>query len=530
MKLISNLQEIDRKAVSQAGIQAKTLMESAGEQVAKAVQRHCGKEQRGVIVCGPGNNGGDGFVCARKLHEAGYQDLTVVYTGQRYRNESLENLESLMMAVSIPLINAQSQLELAKKQIQSSDFVVDALFGSGLGRPIENLEAELVHAINSARQMKDAWTLAIDIPSGVDGATGQVLGCAVQADMTVTLASPKPGLYLQPGKSCAGSVSLVDIGIPSYLVMEDESPYRLITLSDAKSWLPVRQADSHKYKHGSVLVIAGSLSMPGAAVLCSEAAMSAGAGLVTLAAPRAVFQQLPLLPEIMRLSLPDEEYLSEQSIQFLQDALATQKYNTIVLGPGLGRADTTIQTILNLMTYLKTLNLPVIVDADGLYALSKHELRLSEQFVLTPHVGECVRLLDMESAQVSANLLHAAAQVRTKYGAQAVLKSASTVIASLATNEAEDNNSTQNPTWITPTGNPGMATAGSGDVLTGIIGAMAAQIHAQSSSNTWQAATLGVYLHGLAGDAAAKNLTQYGMSASQITRHLPQAFQQVLSS
>jgi hydroxyethylthiazole kinase-like uncharacterized protein yjeF len=538
MKLIPNLHDIDQHAIRQAGIPAERLMESGGLKVAQAVQAQCDKGQQGAILCGPGNNGGDGFVCARKLYEAGFQDLKVIYTGQDYRNEALANLEKLMLYLPIPLVNAREQSELAIRHMQEADFLVDALFGSGLARPLIGLEARLVEAINARQRNPKAstgsWVLAVDLPSGIDGASGQILGCAVQADATVTLAAAKPGLYLQPGKSLAGAVSLVDIGIPARFVQEDESPYRLITPEDAQAWLPLRLPDSHKYRYGHVLVIAGSQAMPGAAILCSEAAMSAGAGLVTLAAPSQVFQQLQLMPEIMRLSLPDAAQLGEASVSVLVEALASQKYNTVVLGPGLGRTAQTASAVMSLLNHLKNLDLPVIIDADGLHALSNRPFMLNEQFILTPHVGEAARLLGIENQAVSDDLLGAAAQLRAKYGAQIVLKSASTVIATLHASgiPGEPAGSagveTHDLIWITPTGNPGMATAGSGDVLSGVVAAMAAQRQA-AQTPVGQAAPLGVYLHGLAGDAAAESLTPYGMRASSITQHLPQAFRQVLT-
>lgn len=524
MKLIPNLAEIDRKAIQQAGIPASTLMEAAGVQMASTVQTHCRPTQRGLIVCGPGNNGGDGFVCARKLYQAGYHALSVIYTGTTYKNEALANLEQILIGCPIQVTNAREQTELALSQIEQADFIVDALFGSGLSRPITDIEAQLVDSMNKARQKTyPAWILAVDLPSGIDGATGQVLGCAVEADATVTLAASKPGLYLHPGKAHAGTVSIVEIGIPTRLIYEDDSPIRLITLDNARTWLPHRKPDSHKYSHGQVLVIAGSKRMPGAAILCSEAAMSSGAGLVTLAAPASVFEQLPLMPEIIRLPLPDAEVLGVASIPIIQEALASGKYNTVVIGPGLGQAIETADAIRQLLAHFKSLKFPVVVDADGLNALSQEPLTLNPQFIITPHIGECGRLVQQDNSSILADVLQAAQHTRERYQAQIVLKSASTVIATLENNKPE-----QSLCWISPTGNPGMATAGSGDVLTGIIGAMAAQCTAQGYP-AWQAALLGVFLHGLAGDAAAAELTPYAMHASAITRYLPQAFKAILT-
>jgi NAD(P)H-hydrate epimerase len=262
--------------------------------------------------------------------------------------------------------------------------------------------------------------------------------------------------------------------------------------------------------------------MPGAAVLCSEAAMSAGAGLVTLAAPASVFEQLPLMPEIIRVPLPDTDTIGTASIRIIQEALASGKYNTVVIGPGLGQTPETIETIQTLLMHFKSQSFPVVVDADGLNALSQEPFALNPQFILTPHIGECSRLLQQDKATILADVMQAAQHARERYQAQVVLKSASTVIATLEENQPE-----HHLCWISPTGNPGMATAGSGDVLTGIIGAITAQYAAQGLP-IWQAALLGVYLHGLAGDVTADALTPYAMRASDITRHLPQAFQRVL--
>lgn len=522
MKLIPNLSEIDRKTVLQTGISAETLMENAGTQVALAVQNFTQKSQTGVLVCGPGNNGGDGFVCARKLYEAGYQFLTLIYTGSNYKNESLANLEKILIGLPIQILQVPKQLDMALFRLRDADFIVDALFGSGLSRNISGDEARLIEAVNQRKQAAHCPVIAVDIPSGVNSDHGGVLDIAVQASQTVTFATGKPGLYLYPGKGHAGEVSVVDIGIPAALIEEDESPVRLLTDRQAADWLPKRQPDSHKYNYGHVLVIAGSHTMPGAAVLASESAMSCGAGLVTLAAPESVFNQLPIIPEIMRLPLPDRDCLAHGSVKALQSAFKQKKFSTVLLGPGLGREPETISTLHTLFQWLLTLNLPVIVDADGLYALAQSPLSLSEQFILTPHVGECARLLDIDSASVSANLPQAAKQARQRYEASIVLKSASTVIATTGPQPEAAR------LWISPVGNAGMATAGSGDVLGGIISALAAQRQAQEQP-VWPAAPLGVYLHGLTGDYAAKTLTPYAMRASDITRHLPQAFHHLLA-
>lgn len=514
-KLIANLADIDRKTILQTGISAETLMENAGRAVADAILQDGGKQTHAVVLCGPGNNGGDGFVCARYLYQGGIAKVTVIYTGTRYQHETLKNLERIM-ALPVEVIDATKQLEIAKHRIPQADFIVDALFGSGLNRPVDDVVAQLIEATQAYQCISDSAVWAIDLPSGIDGATGQILGTATIADVTITLAVSKPGLYLQPGKSHAGQVEISDIGIPKALLEEDESPVRLITPNWVKSWLPARKPDSHKYNYGHLLVIAGSQRMPGAAALCSEAAMNAGTGLVTLAAPNTVFQQVMLIPEIMRLPLGDTAHFNQSTLEIVMTALDNGKYNTLLIGPGLGDHPDTVSAILKLLESLKAKSFPTIVDADALNALAKHPMTLNEHFILTPHVGEAARLLTTEKQNISNNLLESAKQLQTQYGAQIVLKSASTVIAD-----------STGLLWISPTGNPGMATAGSGDVLSGIIGAQAAQCCAQEKPFE-RIAPLGVYLHGLAGDETARELTPYAMRASDITYHLPDAFRKLL--
>lgn len=515
MKLIPNLSEIDRKAVLQAGIPAAQLMETAGGMIAKAVETFCEPLDNGVVICGPGNNGGDGFVCARKLQQAGFQHVSVIFTGGRYQQESLTNFEQLM-GLPIKVIDARNQTDLALFRIRDAAFVVDALFGSGLSWPIEGLEAQLIEAINQRHREHQAWVLAVDIPSGIDGVSGKILGAAVEADRTVTFAAAKPGLYLFPGKAHAGEVELADIGIPPNLIEEDESPIRLITPETAYQWLPVRQAESHKYSYGHLLVVAGSKAMPGAAQLCTEAAMRSGAGLVTLASPESALHQLRLLPEILRLPLGGD-HLGKAALSDILKVLPG-KYAGLLIGPGLGQEPETFESAVQLVEMAHKLDLPVVIDADGLNALAQHGLPfMNERFILTPHVGECARLLETDNASVQSDLLAAAEALRAKSGANVVLKSAATVIATA-----------DGLLWISPTGNPGMATAGSGDVLSGIIAAMAVQRQARQLSIP-EAAPLGVYLHGLSGDAAVEEYTTHGLHASVISHYLPNAFKEILN-
>lgn len=491
-------------------------MNNAGCAVAEAILRHGGKRTQGVIICGPGNNGGDGFVCARLLHQEGITKLTVIYTGSAYRGAAYRHFERLML-LPVEMINAGQQAEIALKRIGQADFIVDALFGSGLSREVQGFEKQLIEALNE-RHRAECLVWAVDLPSGICSRTGQMLGAAVQADMTTTLAVAKPGLYLQPGKSCAGDVRVADIGIPDALIEEDESPFRLITQDDVKSWLPERKPDSHKYDYGHALVVAGSRRMPGASVLCAEAAMNSGVGLVTLAAPDMIFEQMAVIPEVMRLPLGNLDALTSEALsEVLLPALTAGRYHTVVVGPGLGQAPKTVEAVVQLLTFLKGTSHTVIVDADALNALAQNPITLNDRFVLTPHVGEAARLLQEDTQSVRIDLPESAMRLRKRYQAQVVLKSSSTVMVD-----------TQDLLWITPTGNPGMATAGSGDVLSGMLGSLAAQAHAQAKTVD-SAIRVAVYMHGRAGDEAATNVTPYAMRASDITYHLPDAYRKLLN-
>jgi hydroxyethylthiazole kinase-like uncharacterized protein yjeF len=528
-RLMANLTVLDQRAVAQAGIPTATLMENAGQALAQAVfWKNFAPGTPGVILCGPGNNGGDGFVVARLLLAAGFEGLTVVYTSTSYRGEALENLEYLLTR-PIAVINAKTQTAAALAVLDEAGFVIDALFGSGLSRPIIGLEASLLKCLQQRREnnsLSIPWVLAADIPSGVDAATGQVLGIAVEADETVVFALGKPGLYLQPGKSLAGQLTLADIGLPEILLLEDDTDCCLMSLAQARRWLAPRPAWGHKNTFGHVVVVAGSKSMPGAAVLCSEAAMSAGCGLVTLGAPQSVFSQIALMPEIMRYEAADTSHWTPQGLDAVLEAFVLKNSHAIALGPGLGRAPETLDAVHEALQQLKENPKapPVVLDADVLFALAQCKILLNERFVITPHVGECAHLLDMRTDEISADLLSAARLLRERFQCQVVLKSATTVVALLG-----DSLPFSEGCWISPWGNSGMATAGSGDVLTGIIAAQAAQAFAQGLPLHW-AVTLGVALHGLAGDAAAAQQTEYACHASDIRRSFPKAFYRLLEA
>jgi NAD(P)H-hydrate epimerase len=298
----------------------------------------------------------------------------------------------------------------------------------------------------------------------------------------------------------------------------------LLNLEGVSRYLPPHPPEAHKYTFGHVAVLAGSEAMPGASVLCSESAMTAGAGLVTLLAPKAVFSQIQLLPEIMRHSSHDTSHWTKAGMEsVLSTWIDSKKLHALALGPGLGRDADSIKAVKHFISHFMSLAKaqtqfpPVVLDADALFALAELDISLSERFIMTPHVGEAARLLGVDSSELSADLLSAAQRLRERYHCHVVLKSATTVIALLPEGDEAP------LCWISPWGNSGMATAGSGDVLTGILAAQLGQAFAQNLPLS-HSILLGVALHGLSGDFAAEAKTVYACHASDICLYLPDAY------
>lgn len=520
MKLIPNLNEIDRQAIEVHHISGLTLMETAGRFVAEAVQNTVDDQTDViVIICGRGNNGGDGYVCARLLKESGYENIVVLHTHELedLSGDAKTNFERLsLLNIECHVVDS-SNLSQLEEVIQSATVIVDALFGSGLTRNVEGLPKRLIELMNYSKE-KSTGIISADLPSGIDGATGQVMGVAVNADKTVTFATGKPGLYIGDGKVYSGKVDVVDIGIPQTLIEQDDSQCYLVSKEIAKNCLPDRTSveaqQGHKYTFGHVLVLAGSQIMPGAACLATHSAMVSGAGLVSIASPQLALDQMPLMPEVMRVDIDSRNgEFSPEDIQTVEDN--TNKYekiNTILIGPGLGVTDGTTAFFENLMYSITSTNYKgtVVIDADGLNCLAKNPRRLDGRFILTPHIGEAKRLLD--DKQYPDTLLMAQA-LQDKFQCQVVLKSSHTITAT-----------TEGKVWVNSTGCNALATAGSGDVLAGLISGLCAQ-----TGNAINSAKLGVYLHGLAGEIASEDLTPYCVTASRVVDYLPEAFSKVLS-
>jgi hydroxyethylthiazole kinase-like uncharacterized protein yjeF len=490
--------ELDRLAAAEAELPTRVLMESAGAAVARSVRE---LEPRKVVVfCGPGNNGGDGSVAARLLREV----VPEVYVWFTRPIESLKG-----DAASAAKAWRAAGGEDAKKTMRGGHgvAVVDAVFGSGLARPPEGAEAEAIRTMNAARE-RGAQVVAVDLPSGVESDTGHVYPVHLaRADVTVTLHAPKRGLYLHPGADCTGRIVVAPIGIPRSLEEKLAGPAcDLIDEDWARVQISPRPANAHKNDFGHVLAVAGSPGKSGAAVLVCEAALRAGAGLVTLAARPEVGPALHGVPEAMFVPLPGEGPLSLADLPALREALKGK--TALAIGPGIPRGPETGPLVGELVALVEA----SVIDADALNALAEHRERIAEWFrraptrpLLTPHPGEFSRLTGEETERVLSDRVDATARAARRFGACVALKGAHTVVADPEGTSA-----------ICAAGNPGMATAGSGDVLTGVAAAVLAR--RGGIGGTAERARLAVGLHALAGDLAAGELGQTALLAGDIVR------------
>jgi len=480
----AEMRELDRQTIEDIGIPGAVLMETAGRRLAGAVLALEAGEPV-AIVCGTGNNGGDGFVCGRVLREHGV--LATVYLAgpaEAIAGDALVHFGAYRECGGVVVSIAESAaLEAAEIEISRAAVVVDAIFGTGLARDVTGHYADVVEIINGVSGI----VVACDVPSGLDADSGQALGTAVRADITVTMAFAKRGLVGEPGFTYVGDLQIVEIGIPT--VLGGRARVGFFEDDDAFDLLPWPTATDHKHQRGSVLVIAGSAGHLGAARLASRAALRAGAGLVTWATGSPA--QTNFDP-IMTRTLDRDHAPAE----FMGELLAGA--NAVVIGPGL--ADDAWGRTLVTETLSRSA-VPVVVDAMGLTLLGAGAKTLAEtgsDVVITPHPGEAARLLETKSVEIQRDRL-AAARRLAGLGAVAVLKGARTIVddGELAT--------------INGTGNAGMATAGSGDVLAGLIGGLIAQGLAAAD-----AARLAVYLHGLAGDLASETLGPLSVTADDI--------------
>lgn len=483
---------LDRDAVARLGVPSLLLMENAGGQAARVLcEAFPTRLRRVLIVGGPGQNGGDAWVIARHLRCAGHTPRCLLLGARaRVKGDAAVNLAALT-ALGQPVDELASRAEL-EAALHSASLVVDGLFGTGLDRPLDGLAREAVEAINAS----GVPVVALDLPSGVDADTGQVLGSAIHAALTVTFAALKPGLLMHPGAALSGALHTVSIGVP----VDVPGGSGVLEASDAAGWLPRRAPDAHKGTHGHVLVIAGSEGKTGAAVLAGSAALRMGAGLVTLASDGETRRALDAkVLELMTAEIAASDR-PESALALAQGKAAC------VIGPGLGLDPATQSFVREL-----SLRLPIaaVLDADALTAWAGRLPALRQAAgarVLTPHPGEAARLLECSTASVQADRVGAARTLANISGQVAVLKGARSVI-------AHPNGALR----VCTSGTPAMGTAGTGDVLAGVIGALCAQLA------PFDAASAGVELHARAGEFAATS--DRGLIASDLLSTLARALE-----
>ncbi len=496
------------------GISPSVLMENAGRAVAEEVRKILGTidQQIILILIGPGNNGGDGLVAARHLHDWGAKVTLYLFSQRPPDDPNFKLVQE--RGVTYVDITQDGNLDKLNELLLSANAVIDALFGTGKSRPLRGIFLQALDTVGKARKRRpDLCIIALDLPSGLDADTGAVEMACLYADHTITLGFPKPGLFNSPGKERAGELTVVDIGIPSYLAEQVHS--ELLSRDWARSVLPRRPLEANKGSFGRVLVVAGSINYIGAAYLACGGAIRVGAGLVTLATPVRLQSILASkLTEVTYLPLPESRpgIVSPEAAKLIYQQL--NQYDVLLLGCGLGQSQSAIRFIGATLLRGRVTLPPLVLDADALNTLAKIPnwwQQLANDCILTPHPGEMARLAGVSVDEVQQDRQGIAKRVALDWQKTIVLKGAYTVI---TTPDGQSR--------VSPTANPGLASAGTGDVLSGVIAGLLAQ-----GLSLFDAAALGVYLHSEAGEMVKAKLGDAGMIASDLLPELPLVIKQL---
>lgn len=505
----AEMQALDRRAATECGIPSLLLMENAGAETVRELLAAFPRtrESRVLILCGRGNNGGDGFVVARRLLGRGMAVCTMLLARrEEVQGDARINLDILHTLGAAPV--EVGDTSAVREALAAADVVVDALLGTGAQGPARGVIAETIGYVNQAARP----VVSVDVPSGLGADAPEAPGPAIRAAVTVTFALPKPSLVLFPAALHAGTVRVVDIGIPQSLWVDAPMTLGVLEAADVAPAFPVREAAAHKGTFGHVLLIAGSVGKSGAAALAALGALRVGAGLATVAVPASLHDIMEnKLTEAMTVPVPetDARTMAGEALDTLL-GLAEGK-DAVAIGPGLGTHPSTQALVRELVARLR---IPMVVDADGINALAGAGDTLrgaAAPVVLTPHPGECSRLLAAPVAQILRERIPLVHKAVEDFGVTLVLKMARTIVGAPGDGIA-----------VVPTGNPGMATGGTGDVLTGVIaGLMGRGVSAA------RAARAGAYLHGLAGDLAAERVGPEAMLAGDLLACVPDAIRRV---
>jgi len=512
MKLVTSelMRSIDRETIDKVGIPGPELMENAGRGIAEGILSgllSTGEGASVAIFCGKGNNGGDGYVVGRYLKQAGV-GVTVYYLGPADKLSPDARL-NYDRAVEIGLNPVEIKAVADLPEQLNADYIIDAVFGTGFDGAPRGLSADIIQYMNSQPQS----VIAVDLPSGLNADTGAHEGEVVTAEHTFTLELPKYGFYVSPGRELSGNVRVVPIGVPDEVLERFDLTTELITAEYVASVLPSRKPDGHKGDFGKLFLLAGSTGLTGAAALAAVSALRAGCGLAKVGCPRTV---LPVIAasviEATTMPLPDIAKKGALALRGLGDIRqAVTEHDAVAIGPGLGSHRETYELVRRLVGSIRK---PAVIDADGLNALAGHLEAISNAsapMVLTPHPGEFYRLNGVPVSEAIHDRIKTARRFATEHDIVLVLKGSPTLVVDSSGLCA-----------LNPTGNNGMATGGSGDVLTGLIGSLLAQ-----GMDTFDAARAGVYLHGLAGDLAADDISARSMIASDMVDALGDAFMAV---
>jgi len=521
------MRKLEQLAIKELGIPSIILMENAAIKLAE----HCfrfinnlsvvNKNAKVLIICGSGNNGGDGTALARHLHIKNIE-TKVIYTGDlnAAKGDATANL-TIIKNLGIPVTQYSNEINI-KDDIENSDLVVDALLGTGLDRNVEGKYKDVIEAINNYAK----YVISVDIPSGVHSDTGRIMGCAVKANETITFTYPKIGLYAYPGAECAGKIYVEDISIPHHSIERIDTEAQILTETEANDLLPARAQRSNKGSFGKVLVFAGSNEMPGAAALACSAAYMVGAGLVcAYAVPRVAEVIYHWQREIVTRIVPEKNgmFCKESITSHTKEQTGVKNIieeinqaDVIIAGPGIGRSPDVTEFVRELIGITKV---PLVLDADALFAVAEDVnilKKLKAPCVITPHPGEMSRLTGIPVPDILNNTIETAVKFAKEFNVVTLLKDAHTIIAN-----------TDGKYNINITGSNALSKAGTGDVLTGMIAGLIAQNAAKSPAQSeakqsaqvpdiFSASVLAAYFHGHAGETAAEKKSCFGVMAADL--------------
>jgi len=514
IKVVSaeEMREMDRYTIKEVGVPGVVLMENAGAETAAAILDWLEDVENPLvhIFCGKGNNGGDGYVIARHLYNNGVDvEVFNAVKDNEIKGDALINYK-IIKKMDLPITSLRKPADLAKyDEYESPDIIVDALLGTGIKGAVRGFLKDVIDFLNDL----DIPVVSVDLPSGLNADTGSVEGSAIYADVTVTMALPKRCHLFYPAKHFVGELFIADIGMPDSVATNKSVKVQLIDEDDIQ--LPYRSPDAHKYQFGRVAILAGSPGFTGAAVLTANATLKIGAGMVILGTPESlnpIFEQK--LTEVITRPLPDtdQQTIGKNSLPAIQELL--DWCDVLAIGPGLGRSDEMQETIIEI---LKGFSKPAVIDADALFALANHQAILKKKdhsnWILTPHAGEFLRFLPNETKDsVAEKRIELAQKFAMDYKLNLILKGAPSLAAD-----------PQGNVYINSTGNSGLASGGSGDVLTGIIAGLLAQ-----KQTPIEAAFMANFLHGFIADYVSEADTAYSLSAVDLITFMGEALRELI--